>query len=153
MTQQIGFDSEKYVAAQTAAINERVARFRDKLCLEFGGKLIFDLNAARVLQGFDPNVKKRLLQQLNDRAEVIRCIFAGDIEKKMRADFGITYDSDALKLFDDLGEWNIVVRAVVSTRYDDSRPPRCSSDVSRTAACASTRIVPRAATRPTWTSS
>lgn len=113
-----GFDNDKYLAEQTAAINERVARFSDKLYLEFGGKLLFDYHAARVLPGFDPNVKMRLLQQLNDRAEVILCIYAGDIEKKkMRADFGITYDADALKLIDDLGEWHVAVRAVVITRY------------------------------------
>jgi uncharacterized protein (UPF0371 family) len=116
----VGFDNEKYLAEQTAAIDERVTRFRDKLYLEFGGKLLFDYHAARVLPGFDPNVKMRLLQGLNDRAEVILCIFAGDIEKKkMRADFGITYDADALKLIDDLGEWGVVVRAVVITRYDE----------------------------------
>ena len=120
MARPIGFDNEKYLAEQTAAINERVARFHDKLYLEFGGKLLFDYHAARVLPGFDPNVKMRLLQQLNDRAEVVLCIYAGDIEKKkMRADFGITYDADALKLIDDLGEQDVVVRAVVITRYDE----------------------------------
>jgi uncharacterized protein (UPF0371 family) len=119
MGRSIGFDNEQYLAEQTAAINERVARFPDQLYLEFGGKLLFDYHAARVLPGFDPNVKMRLLQELNDRAEVVLCIYAGDIEKKkMRADFGITYDADALKLIDDLGEWNVTVRAVVITRYD-----------------------------------
>ncbi len=120
MPRPIGFDNEKYLAQQTAAINERVARFHDKLYLEFGGKLLFDYHAARVLPGFDPNVKMRLLQQLNDRAEVVLCIYAGDIEKKkLRADFGITYDADALKLIDDLGEWQVRVRAVVITRYEE----------------------------------
>jgi uncharacterized protein (UPF0371 family) len=115
-----GFDNEKYLEEQTAAIQERVTRFSDKLYLEFGGKLLFDFHAARVLPGFDPNVKMRLLQRLGDRAEVILCIFAGDIEKKkMRADFGITYDADAMKLIDDLGDRGIPVRAVVITRYDE----------------------------------
>ena len=119
MGRRIGFDNEKYLAEQAAAIDERVARFPDKLYLEFGGKLLFDYHAARVLPGFDPNVKMRLLQTLKDRAEVVLCIFAGDIEKKkIRADFGITYDADALKLIDDLGEWQVAVRAVVITRYD-----------------------------------
>ena len=119
MALRSGFDNEKYLAEQTAAIDERVARFRDKLYLEFGGKLLYDYHAARVLPGFDPNVKMRLLQRLSDHAEVILCIYAGDIEKKkMRADFGITYDADALKLIDDLGEWNVAVRAVVITRFD-----------------------------------
>ncbi|KPJ84519.1 MAG: hypothetical protein AMS18_16745 [Gemmatimonas sp. SG8_17] len=114
------FDNEKYLASQTAAINERVSRFSNKLYLEFGGKLLFDYHAARVLPGFDPNVKMKLLQDLSDRAEVLLCIYAGDIErKKMRADFGITYDSDALKLIDDLGEFGVPVRAVVITRYDE----------------------------------
>lgn len=119
MAARIGFDNEKYLAEQTAAINERVALYPDKLYLEFGGKLLFDFHAARVLPGFDPNVKMRLLQKLSDRAEVVLCIYAGDIEKKkMRADFGITYDADALKLIDDLREWDITVRAVVITRYE-----------------------------------
>jgi uncharacterized protein (UPF0371 family) len=116
----IGFDNDRYLAEQTAAINERVDQSSDKLYLEFGGKLLFDYHAARVLPGFDPNVKMRLLQGLNDRAEVILCIYAGDIEKKkMRADFGITYDADALKLIDDLRALSVMVRAVVITRYDE----------------------------------
>ncbi|MGD8241130.1 MAG: DUF1846 domain-containing protein [Armatimonadota bacterium] len=116
----VSFDNEKYLAEQTTAINERVERFSDKLYLEFGGKLLYDYHAARVLPGFDPNVKMRLLQGLNDRAEVVLCIYAGDIEKKkMRADFGITYDADALKLIDDLSDWDVTVRAVVITRYDE----------------------------------
>ncbi len=120
MTQAIGFDNEKYLEEQTAAILERVTRFNDKLYLEFGGKIVYDYHAARVLPGFDPCVKIRLLQKLKDNAEVILCIFAGDIErKKMRADFGITYDADALKLIDDLREWGVEVRAVVITRYED----------------------------------
>lgn len=120
MPNNLGFDNEKYLAEQTAAIKERVTRFSDKLYLEFGGKLLFDFHASRVLPGFDPNVKMRLLQGLADKAEVILCIFAGDIEKKkMRADFGITYDADAMKLIDDLGELGVLVRAVVITRYQE----------------------------------
>jgi len=114
-----GFDNEKYLAEQTAAITERVERFGDKLYLEFGGKLLFDYHAARVLPGYDPNVKMRLLRGLGDRAEVVLCIWAGAIEtKKVRADFGITYDADALKLIDDVQQYGIPVRAVVITRYD-----------------------------------
>jgi len=120
MPKRIGFDNEKYLSEQTAAINERVTRFSDKLYLEFGGKLLFDFHASRVLPGFDPNVKMRLLQGLSDRAEVILCIYAGDIEKKkMRADFGITYDADAMKLIDDLADLGVPVRAVVITRYEE----------------------------------
>jgi len=120
MPAKIGFDNERYLSEQTAAILERVGRFDNKLYLEFGGKLIYDYHAARVLPGFDPNVKMRLLQQLRDKSEFVLCIYAGDIErKKMRADFGITYDADALKLIDDLAEWGICVTAVVITRYEN----------------------------------
>ena len=120
MARQSGFDNEKYLREQTTAILERVHSFNNKLYLEFGGKLLYDYHAARVLPGFDPNVKMRLLQQLRDKTDVILCIYAGDIErKKMRADFGITYDADALKLIDDLGEWGIALRAVVITRFEN----------------------------------
>lgn len=115
-----GFDNERYLREQAQSILERVERFGRKLYLEFGGKLLWDYHAARVLPGFDPNVKIRLLRELRDRAEIVLCIYAGDIErKKVRADFGITYDSDALKLIDDLREWELSVRAVVITRFED----------------------------------
>ncbi|MDO9124379.1 MAG: DUF1846 family protein, partial [Deltaproteobacteria bacterium] len=120
MPSRIGFDNEKYLAEQTAAILERVTRFDNKLYLEFGGKLLFDYHASRVLPGFDPNVKMRLLLKIRDKSEVVLCIYAGDIErKKVRADFGITYDSDALKLIDDLREWGVEVIGVVITRYEN----------------------------------
>ena len=115
---EAGFDNEKYLKEQTSAILERVEKFNDKLYLEFGGKIVFDYHASRVLPGFDPNVKMRLLQKLKDKTDVILCIYAGDIERrKVRADFGITYDADALKLIDDLREWGIDVLAVVITRF------------------------------------
>ena len=118
-TKKIGFDNELYLQQQTTAILERVKKFDNKLYLEFGGKLIFDYHASRVLPGFDPNVKMRLLQKLKDNADIILCIYAGDIERrKVRADFGITYDVDALKLIDDLKDWDIHVSAVVITRFD-----------------------------------
>jgi len=114
-----GFDNAHYLAEQTAAILERVQRFNNKLYLEFGGKLLFDHHAARVLPGFDPNVKMSLLQQLRNDADVLLCIHAGDIERrKLRADFGITYDVDALKLIDDLRQWDVEILAVVITRFD-----------------------------------
>jgi uncharacterized protein (UPF0371 family) len=113
------FDNERYLREQTAAILERVGRFSNKLYLEFGGKLLYDYHAARVLPGYDPNVKMRLLQQLKDKADILLCIYAGDIErKKIRADFGITYDADAMKLIDDLREWGIEVLGVVITRFE-----------------------------------
>jgi uncharacterized protein (UPF0371 family) len=119
MTERIGFDNARYLEQQSAAILERVQGSHGKLYLEFGGKLLFDYHAARVLPGFHPNVKMQLLQKLKDQAEVLLCIFAGDIEKKkMRADFGITYDTDALKTIDDLTERGVTVRAVVVTRFD-----------------------------------
>ncbi len=113
-----GFDNEKYLNEQRDAILERVSRFPDKLYLEFGGKLLFDYHASRVLPGFDPNVKMRLLKELSGKADIIICIYSGDIERrKMRADFGITYDADAFKQIDDLRSWGIEVTAVVITRY------------------------------------
>jgi len=125
MTYAVGFDNARYLREQSAAILERVHQFNDKLYLEFGGKLLFDFHASRVLPGFDPNVKMRLLQQLREQADIILCIYAGDIEKrKMRADFGITYDADAMKLIDDLAEWGIQVTAVVITRYADQPAAR-----------------------------
>jgi uncharacterized protein (UPF0371 family) len=125
MTNRAAFDSELYLERQTEAILERVTRFDNKLYLEFGGKLLFDYHASRVLPGFEPNVKMRLLQKLKDKADIILCIFAGDIErKKIRADFGITYDADALKLIDDLREWDLDVAGVVITRYDEQPSAR-----------------------------
>jgi uncharacterized protein (UPF0371 family) len=120
-----GFDNEIYLREQTSSILERVGRFNDKLYLEFGGKILYDYHAARVLPGFDPNVKMRLLQILKDKIDVILCIHAGAIErKKVRADFGITYDVDALKTIDDFREWGIDITAVVITRYENQSPAR-----------------------------
>jgi uncharacterized protein (UPF0371 family) len=116
----IGFDSEKYLKEQTSAIMERVKKFNNKLYLEFGGKLLFDYHASRVLPGFEPNIKMKLLQNLKEKADILLCIYAGDIErKKLRADFGITYDVDALKLIDDLRDWGLEVLGVVITRFDN----------------------------------
>jgi uncharacterized protein (UPF0371 family) len=120
MTGRTGFDNERYIREQTSEILERVKQFNNKLYLEFGGKLLYDYHASRVLPGYTPNVKMRLLQELKDKADILLCIYAGDIErKKIRADFGITYDSDALKLIDDLRGWGIDVLGVVITRFDN----------------------------------
>jgi len=120
MAKKQGFDNEKYLQQQTEAILKRVGQFDNKLYLEFGGKLLFDYHAARVLPGFDPNVKMRLLQKLKDQADIVLCIYAGDIERrKMRADFGITYDVDAFKFIDDLEDWGLKIKAVVITRFDN----------------------------------
>ena len=115
---KIGFDNEKYLKEQTAAILDRVKKFDNKLYLEFGGKLCFDYHAARVLPGYDPNVKIRLLQQLKDEIDIVLCIYGGDIEKgRVRGDFGITYDAATLKLIDDLRKWGLDILAVVITRF------------------------------------
>ncbi|MBN1688838.1 MAG: DUF1846 domain-containing protein [Candidatus Omnitrophica bacterium] len=117
---KIGFDNEKYLKEQSKEILKRVQRFSNKLYLEFGGKLLFDYHAARVLPGYDPNVKMRLLQKLKDKADIILCIYSGDIERrKVRADFGITYDTDVFKMIDDLRSWDLNVLAVVITRFAD----------------------------------
>ena len=119
MAHRIGFDNEKYLSEQSAAILERVKLFNNKLYLEFGGKIVCDYHAARVLPGFDPNVKLTLLQRIKDDAEIIMCIYAGDIEKKkIRADFGISYDFDVMRTIDCFTDLGIVVRAVVITRFE-----------------------------------
>jgi len=125
MTVAKGFDNERYLAEQSAAILERLERLGSKLYLEFGGKILFDYHASRVLPGFDPNVKMRLLERLKDRADLLLCIYAGDIERrKMRADFGITYDTDALKLIDDIRDRGIRVLGVVITRFENQPAAR-----------------------------
>ncbi|MFA5362981.1 MAG: DUF1846 domain-containing protein [Candidatus Omnitrophota bacterium] len=113
-----GFDNDKYLKEQTAAILERVKKLGNKLYLEFGGKLCFDYHAARVLPGYDPNVKIRLLQKLRDKIDIVLCIYAGDIERgRVRGDFGITYDAATLKLIDDLRKWGLDIVGVVITRF------------------------------------
>lgn len=119
MSRQIGFDNEKYLKEQTDAILKRVGKFDNKLYLEFGGKLCFDYHAARVLPGYDPNVKIRLLQYLKNKIDIILCIYAGDIESgRVRGDFGITYDTATFKLIDDLRQWGLDITAVVITRFN-----------------------------------
>jgi uncharacterized protein (UPF0371 family) len=116
----VAFDNERYLAEQSEAILERMRQVGGKLYLEFGGKLLFDYHASRVLPGFDPNVKMRLLRRLASQTEIILCVYAGDIDRrKVRADFGITYDADTFKLIDDLRDNELEVRAVVITRYED----------------------------------
>ncbi|WP_304406778.1 DUF1846 domain-containing protein [uncultured Clostridium sp.] len=116
---KIGFDHEKYLEEQSKYILERVNNY-DKLYLEFGGKLLFDLHAKRVLPGFDENAKIKLLHKLKENVEVVICVYAGDIERnKIRGDFGITYDMDVLRLIDDLRSYDLEVNSVVITRYND----------------------------------
>lgn len=116
----MGFDNQLYMNKQTEKILERIEMFNNKLYLEFGGKLFDDLHAARVLPGFDPNVKIKLLQNLKDKLEIIFCISAKDIERnKMRADFGITYDMDLLRLIDNLRAIGIFVSSIVITQFTE----------------------------------
>lgn len=115
---QIGFDNEKYLKEQSKYILEKV-RSHHKLYLEFGGKLMFDLHAKRVLPGFDENAKIKLLQQLKEKVEVIICVYAGDISRnKIQGDFGITYDMEVFRMIDNLREYNLEVNSVVITRYE-----------------------------------
>lgn len=125
----IGFDNQRYLQEQEKEILARMRQFDDKLYLEFGGKLVFDHHAARVLPGYEASIKLRLLQRLAKHIDVIICIHAGDIErKKIRADLGISYDADALKLIDDLRKWRINVAAVVVTRYQAQTQARYFKD-------------------------
>ena len=114
---KIGFDDKKYLEEQSKYILERVNDY-DKLYLEFGGKLLHDLHAKRVLPGFDENAKIKLLYKLREKAEIIICVFAGDIERnKIRGDFGTTYDIEVFRLIDEFRSYDLDVNSVVITRY------------------------------------
>lgn len=115
---KIGFDNEKYVKLQSEHIRERINEFGNKLYLEFGGKLFDDFHAARVLPGFEPDSKLKMLLQLADQAEIVIVISAADIEKnKVRGDLGITYDVDVLRLIDEFTKKGLFVGSVVITQY------------------------------------
>lgn len=115
---KIGFDNEKYLQMQSEHIRQRIEKFDHKLYLEFGGKLFDDYHASRVLPGFAPDSKLRMLMQLSDQAEIIIVISAKDIEKnKVRGDLGITYDSDVLRLMDSFRNNGLYVGSVVITQY------------------------------------
>ncbi len=115
---KIGFDNDKYLSMQSEQIRKRIADFGGKLYLEFGGKLFDDYHASRVLPGFEPDSKIRMLQQLKDDAEIVISINAADIENnKIRADLGISYEDDVLRLIDIFREMGLFVGSVVLTRY------------------------------------
>ena len=115
---KIGFDNDKYLSMQSEHIKERIGQFGDKLYLEFGGKLFDDYHASRVLPGFEPDSKLRMLLQLADQAEVVIVISAADIEKsKVRHDLGITYDVDVLRLIQEFQGKGLYVGSVVITQY------------------------------------
>jgi len=117
--ENIGFDTEKYLYEQSEHIIEKVEHF-DKLYLEFGGKLIGDKHAKRVLPGFDEDAKLKLLANLKDQAEVVICVYAEHIENnKVRGDYGITYDQDVLRLIDEYKAHGIAVNSVLITRYEE----------------------------------
>ena len=113
-----GFDHDKYISTQSAHIRERIAKFGGKLYLEFGGKLYDDNHAARVLPGFQPDSKLRMLLELKDQVEMVVVINADDIEKnKIRGDLGITYDRDVIRLIDVFRGFGLYVSSVVLTRF------------------------------------
>ena len=115
---KVGFDNEKYVKLQSQKIRDRIAQFGGKLYLEFGGKLFDDYHAARVLPGFEPDSKVRMLLEMKDEAEIVIAISADDIERsKRRGDLGITYDDDTLRLIDAFRGIGLYVGSVVLTHY------------------------------------
>jgi len=114
---EVGFDTGKYLEVQSREILERARRFK-KLYLEFGGKLSHDFHASRVLPGYDPNTKIKMLQMIKDDSEIVFCISARDIEKtKIRGDFGLTYEAATLKSINDLRDFGLDVSAVVINRF------------------------------------
>ena len=121
-----GFDNDLYLKVQSERIKERLKKFDNKLYLEFGGKLFDDYHAMRVLPGFESDSKIRMLLELKDICEIVFCINAGDIERnKIRADYGITYDMDVLRLIDQLKSLGLQVNSVVITLYKGQ--PRAES--------------------------
>ncbi|MEG1663017.1 MAG: DUF1846 family protein, partial [Clostridia bacterium] len=118
---KIGFDSELYMQKQYEQIVKRIGD-NDKLYLEFGGKLFDDLHAARVLPGFDKAAKIKLLQKLRDKAELVICINASDIERnKIRADYGISYGSEVERMIDNISALGIYINCVVITMFSDQQ--------------------------------
>ena len=115
---KLGFDNEKYLKMQSEHIRERIGQFGNKLYLEFGGKLFDDYHASRVLPGFEPDSKLRMLMQLSDQAEIVIVISANDIDKnKVRGDLGITYDEDVLRLREEFTSRGLYVGSVCITQY------------------------------------
>ena len=116
-----GFDNDKYLKLQSQKIKERISLFGEKLYLEFGGKLFDDFHASRVLPGFAPDSKIKMLIELKDEAEIIIAINTADIEKnKVRGDLGITYDLDVLRLIDAFRGYGLFVGSVVMTRFSET---------------------------------
>ena len=117
-TNKTCFDNELYLKLQSENINKRIKKFNNKLYLELGGKIFDDLHAARVLPGFDPNIKIKLLQKMKDKVEIVLCISANDIEKnRIRADLGLNYADEVLRLVDNMRELNLYVSSFVITLF------------------------------------
>lgn len=115
---ELAFDNEKYLKIQKEKIEERIGMFDNKLYLEFGGKIFDDYNASRVLPGFNPDAKIRLLQEFKENLEIIFCINANNIQKnKIRADYGIGYDVELLRLIENISKLDISINSVVITMY------------------------------------
>ena len=113
---KIGFDNQKYINLQSENIRKRIDQFGGKLYLEFGGKLRDDYHASRVLPGFQPDVKVRMLQKIKDEAEIVIVVSADAIEKnKVRGDYGITYDEDVLRLMDEFESLGLYVGSICIT--------------------------------------
>ena len=129
---KIGFDNQKYLETQSAHIRERIKQFGGKLYLEFGGKLFDDYHASRVLPGFEPDSKIRMLQQLKDDVEIVVTICACDIEKnKVRGDLGIPYEEDVLRLIDIFRGMDLYVGSVVMTMFNNQ--PRAAGFIKKLA--------------------
>ena len=119
---KIGFDNDKYLKMQSEHIMERIGQFDNKLYLEFGGKLFDDFHASRVLPGFAADSKLQMLMQVADQAEIVMAVSAEDIEKnKIRADLGITYDDDVVRLVDEFHSRGLYVGSGVLTKYADQQ--------------------------------
>ena len=115
---ELAFDNEKYLKIQKEKIEERIKMFDNKLYLEFGGKIFDDYNASRVLPGFNPDAKIKLLQEFKENLEIIFCINANNIQKnKIRADYGIGYDVELLRLIENISKLDISINSVVITMY------------------------------------
>ena len=118
---KIGFDADKYLEEQSKYILERIGSSDSRLYLEFGGKLVQDKHAARVLPGFDENAKIKLLARMKEHTEIIIPVYAGDIiASKTRQDFGTTYDMEVLRLIDVFRSYDLPINSVVITRYEDN---------------------------------
>ena len=138
---QVGFDNDQYLRTQSEQIRQRIQQFGGKLYLEFGGKLFDDYHASRVLPGFEPDSKMRMLLQMKDQAEIIIAINAGDIEKpKTRGDLGIRYEQDVLRLIDVFRSYGLYVAAWCSPSSRASPRPWPLSSIWPAWACAPTAI-------------